>query len=101
VRRALVIAALALAAGCRHAPSEADCGRLFDHFLDVEAVAATDGKFVEITPAMAAALDKEKAEFRRQRGEDFVGECVDDLKPAQVECAMTAQSEQGMDDCTQ
>jgi hypothetical protein len=100
LKRVLVIA-IALAAGCRHAPSEADCGRLFDHFLDVESDAATDGKFVEVTPAMAAALDKEKADFRRQRGDDFVRQCVDELKRAQVECAMGATSEAGMDDCTQ
>ena len=93
--------ALVFAAACRHAPSDDACTKLFDHFMDVEGDAATDGKFVEVTPPMAAAVEQEKARFRAAKGREFVDECTRELSASQVECAMSASSEAGMDDCAE
>ena len=99
MRRAAL--ALLLAAACRHAPSDDQCAKLFDHFLDVEGDTATRGKFVEVTPPMAAAMEQQKASFRASKGRAFVDECTRELSASQVECAMTATSEAGMDDCAE
>lgn len=95
------VLALVVAAACRNAPSDQSCAKLFDHFLDVEGDAATTGKFVEVTPPMAAAVEQEKARFRAAKSREFVDQCARELSAGQVECAMTATSEAGMDDCTQ
>jgi hypothetical protein len=99
VRRAAL--ALLFAAACGRAPSDDACAKLFDHFLDVEGDAAISGKFVEVTPPMAAAMEQEKARFRAAKGRAFVDECTRELSASQVECAMSASSEAGMDDCAQ
>ncbi len=101
MRRAALVLALACAGACRHAPSDDQCAKLFDHFLDVEGDAATSGKFVEVTPPMAAAMEQQKARFRAAKGREFVDACTRELSASQVECAMTATSEAGMDDCAQ
>lgn len=96
MKRALIFIVLA---ACRHAPSEDDCGRLLDHFLDVEGKVATDGRFTEMTPPMTAALAGGRAEQRARIGADFVDRCQRELTRADVECALTAESEPGLDDC--
>ena len=100
MRRAALVLAF-VAAACRHAPTDDACAKLFDHFLDVEGDAATSGKFVEVTPPMAAAMEQEKARFRAANGREFVGRCTGELTAKQVACAMSAGSEAAMDRCAE
>lgn len=101
MRRAALALAFSCAAACRNAPSDDACAKLFDHFLDVEGDVATTGSFVEVTPPMAAAVEQQKARFRAAKGREFVDACTRELSAKQVECAITATSEAGMDDCAE
>jgi hypothetical protein len=99
IRAAMIALGIAALAACGGRPTEADCSRMLDHFLEVEGTAATAGKFSDITPAMKDALAAQQRDFRSKRGADFVGRCRDQLAPAEVECAIAAPHQVGMDRC--
>lgn len=95
---ALVVVA---AAGCRRGPSHDDCARLFDHFLDVEGDAATAGHFTDMPAPLSRALDGGKQTFRQRLAGGFIDLCTSELSRGEVDCALSATSEAGMDDCEQ
>lgn len=98
MRRAIVLAlVLAPLAACR--PSESQCARLLDHFIEVEGEAATVGRFREMTPPLVAALGREKRRFTEELRGDFVVKCRAQLSRAEVACATRATDEAGMDRC--
>ena len=72
----------AIAGGCSNAPSEADCEKLLDKTLELDAAEA--GKSFDM-----------KAEDRAK----YIRECVDDLPRGRVACALKAESKQQMVAC--
>lgn len=83
--------------GCR--PSQDECGRLLDHFLDVEGADATEGRFREMSDPMKQALAEQKLQFRASLGADFVRKCETQLSREEVACALKATDEAAMDRC--
>ena len=93
-----VVTALApLLAGCK--PSEGECERLLDHFLDVEATAATEGHFREMPDGVKASLENQKLEFRASLKGTFIGKCREKLSSSEVACALAATDQASMDKC--
>jgi len=93
----LVVALLA-AGGCGR-PSEPDCDRLLDHFLDVEATSATAGRFKAMPAPVQQALTAEKQRSRDALAPDFLPRCRDELSRGEVACAIAATDQAGMDRC--
>lgn len=83
--------------GCR--PSQDECGRLLDHFLDVEGADATEGRFREMSDAMKEALAQQKRQFRASLGGEFVRKCQQQLSRDEIACALKATDEASMDRC--
>jgi hypothetical protein len=97
IARAACLLAAVLVTGCR--PSEPDCDRLLDHFLDVEGAAATDGRFTEMTEPLKEALAARKREFHDSLHHRFVGKCQEQLSRSEVDCALRANDPASMDRC--
>jgi hypothetical protein len=95
-RLALLLVMGALAGACR--PSEADCGRLLDHFLDVEARDAERG-FSGLSDRMKQALADEKLALRASMANDFAAKCRSQLARAEVRCALETDTPESMDRC--
>lgn len=95
---ALTVSLLALF-GCR--PSPEDCRRLFDHFLDVEGVAATQGHFRDMTEPLKQALAARKRAFQVSLAPEFTAKCRSYLSRGEVACALAAADDEGMDRCMQ
>ncbi len=72
----------AFAAGCSNAPSRADCEKLLDKTLQLDAAEAGE-------PFDMKAEDREK----------FIKECIDKLPRGRVACALKAESKQQMIAC--
>ncbi len=72
----------AFAAGCSNAPSQADCEKLLEKTLELDAA------------EVGNPLDME-AEDRAK----FIQECVDKLPRGRVACALKAESKQQMIAC--
>lgn len=85
-----------LAGACR--PSENECARLLDHFLDVEARDAQRG-FAGLSERMAQGLADEKRALREAIGGEFVQKCRAQLGRADVRCAIEAGDPDAMDRC--
>ncbi|HZS35331.1 MAG TPA: hypothetical protein VFF06_00815 [Polyangia bacterium] len=94
--RALVLSAALGASAC--GPSEAECGRLLDHFLDVEARDAERG-FSGLTERMTEALVEEKRALRGSIEKDFAAKCRSQLSRAEVRCALESDTPESMDGC--
>jgi hypothetical protein len=99
MRAAASILSLLALLGCR--PSAEECRRLFDHFLDVEGAAATEGRLREMTESLERALAARKQAFRVALGPEFATKCRAQLSRAQVRCALAANGEAAMDHCVQ
>lgn len=92
-----VVAVVVALGGCR--PSTEACGRLLDHFVDVEARADVAGHFRQLTPPLVDAVEREKRAFRAQLAERFVARCQEQLSSSELRCALAADDEAGLDRC--
>ncbi|MDB4956118.1 MAG: hypothetical protein JWO36_3687 [Myxococcales bacterium] len=92
MKRALLVAALLVAVGCKSGPSEDQCKQLLDHLVDLEfkkagAAASSDTQKADIAKQKTAVTEAKSAEF--------VEQCTKKTSRARVECALAANEIDG------
>jgi hypothetical protein len=94
--RFLALAALALAACAKDAPSDDACSQLFGHYLELlaESVASRGS-----TPAIELSLEESKTELTEAHRADFIRECRGRMTPSQVKCGLAATDWKSAEAC--
>ena len=96
MKRAMLVAVLLVAVGCKKAPSEDQCKALLDHLVDLEfkkagAAGATD--------AMKAEITKQKQAVTAAKSVEFVDVCVNKTAKSRIECALEATDLEAVATC--
>ena len=82
--------------GCGDKPSQGDCEKLLDHFIEIEVTAAgTD----QLTPEMQADLDKQKKGVREQVKKAFMEQCTEKTPGSFVKCGLKARNAEALAKC--
>jgi hypothetical protein len=92
----LLLAALALSAGCGDKPTQADCEKLLDHVIEIEMSASGSDT---LTPDMKADIDKQKRQLRDYLKKQFLEQCLDKTPGAVVKCGLKARDHQQLAAC--
>ncbi len=76
-------------ASCSDAPSDADCQKLLNHFIDIEMNESGSG-------GLSTELAKESAEAKKRVAkhirEDFMASCAKNLPASRVACGLKART---------
>jgi hypothetical protein len=92
MKRAWVVLALVIAAGCSKGPSKGDCKKLLDHLVDLAfkkagAAASSD--------AMKPEIAKQKTAVSEAKASEFLATCTKKTSRSRVLCALNANSLDG------
>ena len=81
---------------CGDKPSNQECEKLLDHFIDIEVSAAgTD----QLSPEMKADLEKQKAALREHLKKAFMDQCMEKTPGGYVKCGLKARSLEELAKC--
>ena len=83
-------------AGCKDAPTEAQCGQLLDHLIDLE---FKNAGAVDTSEAMKAEIAKQKQTVASAKSTVFHDVCVNKTARARVECALAAKDLEAVGRC--
>jgi hypothetical protein len=83
--------------GCSDAPSKADCEKLLDHLIELQAKAGGSG---ELTAEAKDSLEKQKKQVVEfATGQKFIETCTEKTPKKVVECGLAAKDLEAVAAC--
>ncbi len=82
--------------GCSDAPSEAECRKLLNHYIEIEANSAGVGG---LKGELAGEADKVKKRVVDGISEDFMQSCLKNLSKSQLTCGLKAKNADQLASC--